>query len=236
MWDVVICEDFDNLRESLAEYLQESGQWTVRAVRDGQALRGQFIERVPDLLLVDVGLPGESGIELTLWVRSAYPSVGVVMLSGRYSASDRLAGWRSGTDVYLVKPVEMEEVELALKAVVARAAPSGEAARRESGPRLMLASRCLEGGNGQRVGLTSRELMVLQMLAQSPGVIVESEALRAMLWRDEEEADYQNALFSLVRRLRRKVETVGVQADAIVMVRGRGYRFSQAPSLRIVLD
>lgn len=237
MWDVLVCEDSDALRESLTDYLMESGEWTVRAACDGLGLRRQFVERVPDMLLLDVGLPGESGVELTRWVRSTYPAVGVVVLSGRFSANDRLEGWRAGADVYLVKPVAPEEVELALKAVLTRAMPVIESERRRNALRLVLARRCLEAADGQCTPLTSREAMALQMLAQSPGVIVASDALRELLWpKEDDDTDYQNALFSLIRRLRRKLEAAGLSPDAIAMVRGRGYRFSQGNSLQLVID
>lgn len=240
MWDLVVCEDFDSLRDSLTDYLRESGQWSVRAVRDGQALRQQLVERVPDILLLDVGLPGESGIELAQWVRSAYPSVGVVMLSGRSSAIDRLAGWRAGVDVYLVKPVDPEEVALALRAVLARSKPTMAATDDAPAPRLVLARRCLERAGGHGIALTPRETMALQMLAQSPGVIVESDALRDMLWPndddDDDDTDYQNALFSLMRRVRRKLEAAGLPADAISVVRGRGYRFTPLSRLALIVE
>lgn len=240
MWDLVVCEDFDSLRESLTDYLLESGQWSIRAVRDGQALRQQLVERVPDILLLDVGLPGESGVDLAQWVRATYPSVGVVMLSGRSSARDRLAGWRAGVDVYLVKPVESEEVALALRAVLGRSNPPVTPAGGVSGPRLRLAQRCLESVDGQRIILTQREAMALQMLAQSPGVIVESDALRDTLWPndddEDDDTDYQNALFSLIRRVRRKLEATGLPADAISVVRGRGYRFNRSSSLTLIVD
>lgn len=237
MWDVLVCEDSDALRESLTEYLAESGEWMVRAARDGLALRRQFVERVPDMLLLDVGLPGESGVELTRWVRSTYPAVGVVVLSGRFSASDRLEGWRAGADVYLVKPVAPEEVELALKAVLTRSMSVIESERRRNALRLVLARRCLENADGQCTPLTSREAMALQMLAQSPGVIVASDALRELLWpKEEDDTDYQNALFSLIRRLRRKLEAAGLPPEAIAMVRGRGYRFNQGSTAQLVID
>lgn len=237
MWDVVVCEDFDSLRDSLRDYLQAGGQWSVRAVSDGQSLRQQLIERVPDILLLDVGLPGESGIDLMQWIRTAYPSVGVVMLSGRSSPSDRMAGWRAGADVYLVKPVDPEEVELALQAVMARSTRSVVPANPVPGPRLVVARRCLESTDGQCTMLTPRETMALQMLAQSPGVIVESNALREVLWpNDGDDMDYQNALFSLIRRVRRKLETAGLPADAISVIRGRGYCFNRSSNLTLVVD
>jgi DNA-binding response OmpR family regulator len=120
MWDVLVCEDFTDLREALVDFLHDSGHWRVRAVSDGQGVRLALAEHVPDVMLLDVGLPQESGTEVARWVKAAHPGLGIVMLSGRSSPADRLAGWRCGADVYLLKPAEMEEVELALTALVKR--------------------------------------------------------------------------------------------------------------------
>lgn len=225
LWDVLVCEDFVDLREALVDYLEETGQWRVRAAGNGAVLRQLLVERVPQVLLLDVGLPHESGIDIARWLRSTYPEVGIVMLSGRYSAADRLAGWRAGADAYLLKPAEMEEVELALKAVVQRARRTPDAT--ETAVRFNRRQGTLTGTSGQVHRLAPREAALLQVLAQSPGAIVEVHTLRRLLWTEEDaETDVNNALFSLVRRLRRKLEACGLDESAISVMRGRGYRFS----------
>lgn len=229
MWDVLVCEDFTNLREALVDYLNDSGVWRVRAVSDGQGVRLALAERVPDVLLLDVGLPQESGIEVARWVKAAHPGLGIVMLSGRTSPVDRLAGWRCGADVYLLKPAEMEEVELALTALVKRGQPAAiRPEPTEAQPVLQVAKGQLVCPGGQASPLTGREVMLLHALALSHGSLVESETLRRLLWSAQEEGDVDlnNALFSLVRRLRRKLDGLGFPADALNVVRGRGYRLA----------
>lgn len=226
MWDVLVCEDFTNLREALVDFLEESGRWTVRAVADGQGLRQQLVNRLPDVLLLDVGLPHESGVDIAGWLRATHPDVGIVLLSGRGAPPDRLAGWRAGADAYLIKPAEMEEVELVLRSVAQRvrasappSAPGGVSFSRRQG--------ALTGLNGQVQKLTSRESALLHALAMSPGVLVEVETLRTLLWtEDVKDVDFHNALFSLVRRLRRKLELCDLPPGAIAVMRGRGYRFT----------
>lgn len=224
MWDVIVCEDFTDLREAMADYLRESGQWQVRAVGDGQALRQTLVERAADVLLLDVGLPHESGIEIARWAKAAYPALGIVMLSGRTSPSDRLAGWRAGTDGYLNKPAQMEEVELALKAIVMR----GQSAQAlstpaQNAPVLLVQQDVLVSIDGVRCRLAPRETMLLQVLAMPHGSLVLQDTLVGMLWPDDGE-NQENALFSLVRRLRRKLDGLGFPADALTAVRGRGYK------------
>ncbi|GLS14855.1 MULTISPECIES: response regulator transcription factor [Hydrogenophaga] len=228
MWDVVVCEDFVNLRDALVEYLAETGYWRVRSVSSGQALRQQLVERVPHVLLLDVGLPHESGIDIARWVKATHPGIGIVMLSGRFSPSDRLLGWRAGADAYLLKPAEMEEVELALKSVATRMAAAQPAGTQPAQiARLDVAKGLLTGADGHSSRLTTRETMLLHVLAMSNGTVVENDTLRRLLWADEdEEVDYHNALFSLVRRLRRKLETCGFPQETITGIRGRGYRLS----------
>lgn len=226
MWDVVVCEDFTNLREALVDFLEESGQWRVRAVADGQSLRQQLVERLPDVLLLDVGLPHESGVDIARWLRSTYPEIGIVLLSGRGAPPDRLAGWRAGADAYLLKPAEMEEVELVLRSVVQRGKPALPVPQK-LGVRFSRRHGTLTGLCGQVQRLTSREATLLHVLALSPGATVEVDTLRTLLWTDDEqEVDLHNALFSLVRRLRRKLEAFDLPPDAIAVMRNRGYRFT----------
>src|SRR3990167_184148 len=228
MWDVLVCEDFTNLREALVDYLNDSGVWRVRAVSDGQGVRQALAERVPYVLLLDVGLPQESGIEVAQWAKAAHPGLGIVMLSGRSSPADRLAGWRCGADVYLLKPAEMEEVELALTALVKRGQPAAVGPETtESVPVLQFVKGQLICPGGESCQLTTREAMLLHALALSHGSVVEAETLRGLLWSGQEDnvdIDHNNALFSLVRRLRRKLDGMGFPADALSVVRGRGYR------------
>jgi DNA-binding response OmpR family regulator len=228
MWDVLVCEDFTDLREALVDFLHDSGHWRVRAVSDGQGVRLALAEHVPDVMLLDVGLPQESGTEVARWVKAAHPGLGIVMLSGRSSPADRLAGWRCGADVYLLKPAEMEEVELALTALVKRGQPLAAGSVPAAPlPVLQVARGQLICPGGEPCQLTAREAMLLHALALSHGTVVESETLRRLLWSDlEEDIDHNNALFSLVRRLRRKLDGMGFPADALNAVRGRGYRLA----------
>lgn len=226
MWDVIVCEDFTDLREAMADYLRESGQWQVRAVGDGQALRQTLVERAADVLLLDVGLPHESGIEIARWAKAAYPALGIVMLSGRTSPSDRLAGWRAGTDGYLSKPAQMEEVELALKAIVMRGQPAPVSATPEqTAPVLLVQQDVLVSTDGVRCRLAPRETMLLQLLAMPHGSLVLQDTLLGLLWpEDPERVNQENALFSMVRRLRRKLDGLGFPSDTLTAVRGRGYK------------
>jgi DNA-binding response OmpR family regulator len=220
----MVCEDFTDLREAMADYLRESGQWQVRAVGDGQALRQTLVDRGADVLLLDVGLPHESGLEIARWAKAAYPALGIVMLSGRTSPSDRLAGWRAGTDGYLSKPAQMEEVELALKAIVMRGQPAPASPTPEpTAPVLLVQQDLLVSTDGVSCRLAPRETMLLQLLAMPLGSVVLQDTLVDMLWPDGGE-NQENALFSLVRRLRRKLDGLGFPADALTAVRGRGYK------------
>ena len=162
MWDVLVCEDFTNLREALVDFLEESGRWTVRAVADGQGLRQQLVNRLPDVLLLDVGLPHESGVDIAGWLRATHPDVGIVLLSGRGAPPDRLAGWRAGADAYLIKPAEMEEVELVLRSVAQRvrasAPPSAPHSRASCAARIMSRSPSSAMARPTRAHSTKRSI------------------------------------------------------------------------------
>jgi DNA-binding response OmpR family regulator len=120
-------------------------------------------------------------------------------------------------------------VELALTALVKRGQPAAiRPEPTEAQPVLQVAKGQLVCPGGQASPLTGREVMLLHALALSHGSLVESETLRRLLWSAQEEGDVDlnNALFSLVRRLRRKLDGLGFPADALNVVRGRGYRLA----------
>jgi DNA-binding response OmpR family regulator len=100
--DILIVEDNYALRESLADYLQSEG-FNLRCVDDGEELNAELAKRVCDVLVLDLNLPNEDGISIAKRIRSAFPKMGIVILTARVQGVDRTQSYESGADIYLTK-------------------------------------------------------------------------------------------------------------------------------------
>jgi DNA-binding response OmpR family regulator len=102
--DILIVEDNYALRESLADYLQGEG-FNIRCADDGDEMNVKLAERVCDVLVLDLNLPKEDGIPIAKRMRSAFPKMGIIILTARIQSVDRTQSYESGADIYLTKPV-----------------------------------------------------------------------------------------------------------------------------------
>lgn len=146
---VIVVEDNEILRVEMVLLLSEEG-FDVRGVYSGEGLNQAIEERPADLLILDLNLPGEDGISITRRIRSALPSVGIIILSARVRSTDRLEGYATGADVYLTKPARPEELTAVLRNLFGRIG-------RVSPPRqwqLGMAEHSLVSPQGQVITLT----------------------------------------------------------------------------------
>ena len=221
---VLVVEDEPNLSEVLEAYLRRDGFRTERAADGENALR-LFHEAKPDLILLDVALPGVDGFEVLRQVRGAGDTP-VIMLTARVDEVDRLVGLRMGADDYVTKPFNPPEVVERVKAVLRRARPAAaetliRVAGLELDPRGMsvtVAARPLE--------LTLSEYRLLEHLARHPGrVFSRAELLTACL---PDSDALERTVDAHLNSVRRKLAAAGV-TDALVTVRGAGYRLADRP-------
>ena len=224
---ILVVDDEPSIREVVTLYLQREG-FRVREAADGdEALRAAY-EFAPDLIILDLMLPGKDGMEV-LRILSARQPVPVIMLTARGDETDRIVGLTLGADDYVTKPFSPAELVARVKAVLRRtgagAEPLDPAARPLVYPGLTVdpRSRAVLIA-GREVALTATEFDLLHELARHPGQVFTREQLLDRVW---DEAFYGDASTVTVhiRRLRQKIEPEPEHPMYVQTVWGVGYRF-----------
>lgn len=216
-----IVEDDDDLREEVELSLSERG-FTVRGFPGSRELYRGLLEAPCDILILDIGLPGEDGFSVLEYIRST-TQIGVIMFTARGQTEDRVRALMAGADVYLVKPVDMDELSANIISLFRRM-PRREGARAEAAScwRLSADGWHLLAPAGGRVALSALERTLLEILLRDPGATVTREALVDALGQHPDEV-LSNRLDMLISRLRRKIfQATGLQPP-LHSVRGVGF-------------
>jgi two-component system phosphate regulon response regulator OmpR len=218
---VLVVDDDVRLRALLSRYLAEQG---FRVTAAGHAAEARDKLRVvqPDLLVLDVMMPGETGLSLTDALRAERTDVPILLLTARGAPEDRIAGFEAGADDYLAKPFEPYELVLRLRAMLRRRLPppvETQASIRLGPLEFDVARAELTGPDGI-VHLTGGEAALLQVLARSPGEVLSRDEIVDTLHMDEAG---ERAIDVQVTRLRRKIEADPREPRFLHTVRGRGY-------------
>jgi len=225
---IVLVEDEPDIAEVLQYNLEKEGL-RVTAERRGDAALEAIRREPPDLVLLDLMLPGLDGLELTRALKRDGATAGlpIVMLTARGEEVDRIVGLELGADDYIAKPFSPREVVLRVKAVLRRVAESGDGARR--GPREVLRAGGVELDvpghrlrvHGEEVPLTATELRLLKLLIERAGRVQTRGQLLSEVWGYADDVD-SRTVDTHVRRLRKKL---GREAERIETIIGVGYRF-----------
>ena len=227
---ILVVEDEATQRSVLVEYLTRQG-FEATGLSDGAALRRTLLRSEPDLVLLDLGLPGEDGHSLARHLRQHHPKVAVIMVTAAGSTVDRIIGLETGADDYIPKPFEPRELLARIKSVLRRALPTSAQigpARVQMGRRVLdLAHRVLLDPEGMEERLTASEFELLRLFAENPNKPLNREWLLEATSHREAEA-YDRAIDLRIARLRRKIEVDPAHPDAIRTVRGIGYMFVPA--------
>jgi two-component system phosphate regulon response regulator OmpR len=219
---ILVVEDDARLRERLSRYLTEQG-FRVTSAEDAATARANLRFLAPDLIVLDVMMPGESGLELVGSLRQDGNIVPILLLTARGAPEDRIAGFEAGADDYLGKPFEPMELVLRLRALLRRAPPAP--ADLPTGP-IRLGQLEFDPDRGElREGatilrLTGGEAALLTALARKPNEVLSREDIAASLGMDE---TGERAIDVQVTRLRRKIEADAREPRFLHTVRGRGY-------------
>lgn len=217
---ILVVEDHDGLRETTVEYLEAQGH-VVRGVDCAEAL-DEFEELSrTDIVLIDVGLPGEDGLSLARRLRAAQPGLGLIMLTAHNQEEDKVAGYDSGADLYLTKPASPRALLAAILALSRRLHPDELNNVPEDALRLDLDALQLKGPLAT-VDLSESECGVLAGLTRASGHHLESWQLIELIGKDLDSYSKAN-LEVLVVRLRKKLLSAGAPEHGIKAVRGRGY-------------
>lgn len=220
---LLIVDDDPTLLRFLREYLEREG-YAVAAASGGQeALRGFYASR-PDLVIVDVMMPGMDGWELTARLRELADTP-VIMLTAKTAEADKLRGFRLGVDDYVTKPFSLAELGARVRAVLSRSTPVGGAAVQafEVGDIKVDLKRREAWLKGELVALTPTEFRVLACLAERPGEAISQDEILRSVWGDYRE-EGSSALRRYIWFLRKKIEDNPEDPKRIVTVRGFGYR------------
>jgi two-component system, OmpR family, phosphate regulon response regulator OmpR len=212
---ILIVDDDKRIRELLRSYLTENGYFISLAASAAEA-RERMRGVIFDLIILDVMMPGETGLSFAESLRGAVP---ILMLSALAETQDRIAGLSSGVDDYLSKPFEPQELLLRLQSLLRRAGPKAETLREVSFGDCkfnMLHGELLRGGEAVR--LTSREKEILRLLVQKTGVPLS----RVQLAQSGSE-DSARSVDVQINRLRQKIEADPANPKYLQTVRGAGY-------------
>jgi two-component system, OmpR family, response regulator len=238
---IAIVDDEPDITRLLGTYLQAQGYRTT-ALQSGAALMALMPHDAPALVLLDLGLPGEDGFSIARQLREHW-RCGLVIVTGRGDAIDKVVGLEVGADDYVTKPFDLRELLARIKAVLRRLAPAEaapaaaapppapaaaepRAAARETlgfaGWRLDTAARTLTGPGGEPVALTTGEFDLLCAFARHPGRVLSRDFLLE-LTRGRGAAPFDRTIDVQVGRLRKKLEADPEDPQIIKSVRGAGY-------------
>ena len=226
---ILIIEDEKTLCEKLAHALRQEGM-RVDTALDGESGLALAQEKPPDLLLLDIMLPGLDGISICRILRRnpETAQIPILMLTARGTEVDKIIGLETGADDYVVKPFALGELLARVRALLRRAreATSSDTDHLEgAGVRVnLLSRRCFR--NGVELQLSNKEFDLLVELMRNPNVVLSRDLLLTKVWSYEYVGEREVRTVDVhVRRLRIKLEDDPARPKRIVTVRGVGYRF-----------
>ena len=221
---VLVVEDDSAIRRGLADALGFAGYEVLQAANghDGmtQGLRATF-----DLLMLDLILPGPSGFEILKAVRTARPTLPVIILTARGEEGDRVQGLRLGADDYVVKPFSVRELLARVEAVLRRSPERSSEVRKIALPGGVadLSRAEVRFENGQRAELSEREVELLRYLASNPGRAISRDEILLRVWRLDPKRMATRTIDMHIANLREKLRDDAENPRVLLTVRGKGY-------------
>jgi DNA-binding response OmpR family regulator len=223
MTRVLVVDDEPIVRDVVVRYLRGAGYETIEA-GDGDAARRLIENEAPELVVLDVMLPGTDGLALCRWIRAS-GDLPVILLTARGDESDRIVGLDLGADDYVTKPFSPRELTARVRTVLRRARDSAPVAARLVFDNLELDAAAREvRRDGEDVRLTAREFELLWFLASNPRQVFSRDQLMARVWGYTSALDTGTVTVHM-RRLRAKLETDPMRPRYLETVWGSGYRF-----------
>lgn len=224
---ILIVEDDRKIATLVAKNLEAAG-FRCRQVHDGEAVLEELRDTAPQLVVMDIMLPGVDGLELTRRIRRD-SDVPILMLTARTSEGDKVLGFEIGADDYLTKPFSTRELVARVRALLRRSSTGGREEILTRGALRIDPGRREVTRGDVRIELTTLEFDLLHFLASRPGRVYSREALMDQVWGEGRIVD-DRSIDSLVSRLRRKVEADPSTPAYIQTVWGAGYRFADSSS------
>jgi DNA-binding response OmpR family regulator len=220
--DILVVEDEPDIRGLIVHHLERDG-FRCRAVAGGPDALAAVRAGVPDLVVLDLMLPGMDGLEVCRQLRAAVPALPIIMLTAKADEVDRIVGLELGADDYVVKPFSPKELVARVRAVLRRAGRGDGARPIVAGGVSLDAARHRVTVAGDEVALTPKEFELLQTLMESAGRVLSREHLLNRVWGYAHAAEIESRTIDVhVRRLRAKLGPAG---GRITTVKTIGYRF-----------
>ncbi len=227
---LLVVDDDTGVLDLLRRYFTGQG-FEVSAAANGIEMRDALARTTVDLVLLDLGLPGEDGFELTRQLRKSWNGA-LIIITGRGESVDRVVGLELGADDYVTKPFDLRELLARVRSVLRRATPSaapGDAANQvalQFGDFLLFPqSRTLRTTGGETIALTTGEYELLRVLVEHPNRVLSRDDLMEHI-HGRNAGPFDRAIDVQIGRLRRKVESDPANPELIKSVRGAGYLFS----------
>lgn len=222
---VLLVEDELKIARLVKDYLDEAGYDVVTANTGEGALAAARAER-PDLVILDVGLPGLDGYDVTRVIRST-SATPIIMLTARSEETDRIIGLELGADDYVVKPFSPRELMARVKAVLRRSTGTVTSETIRSGDVLIDVAKRTVARGAETIELTASEFEILSHLAASPGrVFTRGQLLEAV--RGVSFESYERSIDAHIKNIRKKLEPEPRTPVYVETVHGIGYRFADA--------
>lgn len=226
---LLLVDDEPTLREPLAEYLSGQG-FSVTEAESAALARSELARNLPDLVLLDIMMPGEDGLSLTRHLMESQ-KIPVILLTARGEAMDRIIGLEMGADDYIVKPFEPRELVARIRTVLRRATQpsanlaSSDASYHFEGWQLDPLKRRLTDPDSTLVPISTAEFRMLRAFLDHPREVLDRDRLLDMVQGREAQL-FDRAVDNQVSRLRGKIEQDRRNPQLILTVRGGGYQFA----------
>ncbi|HOY77571.1 MAG TPA: response regulator transcription factor [Hyphomonadaceae bacterium] len=226
--EILIVDDDQALRETLADFFEMEGYSILQAANAAEA-RTTLSRAAPDLILLDINMPGGDGLTLAAEIRR-HASTPIIILSGKGAMIDRVVGLEVGADDYLAKPFELRELLARARAVLRRSTPKSSTAMQPQTEKtaafagLMFSPmrRRVTTRAGEAIDLTGAEFNLLAAFVERANRVLSRDSIADLTRRDDWDA-FDRSIDTLVSRLRRKLAPHVDASDLIQTVRGEGY-------------
>jgi two-component system response regulator RegX3 len=225
---ILVVDDEPSVRESVGYALEQEG-FQVTLAEDGEAAEGRLTDNDFDLLILDIMMPGKSGLDICREVRAKSP-VPIILLTAKDAEVDKVVGLEVGADDYVTKPFSVRELLGRVRAQLRRRELDRSDGSRETaitaGQVTIDLARHLVTVRGEPINLTRSEFPVLRLLAEKPGEVFSRKQIMEELWQTEFRGDVR-ACDVHISNLRQKIERDPQNPEIVLTVRRVGYRFAE---------
>lgn len=222
---VLVVDDEESILKVVTYALQQAG-YEVHTAHDAAGAEMMFADIAPDIIVLDIMLPGKSGLDIARDLRS-HSDTPIIMLSARGDEVDRVLGLEFGADDYVTKPFSPRELVSRVKAILRRTEGAYEKERITVGDLEIDTRARVVKLHGEPIHLTSSEYGILLHLAKEPGTAYSRHAILSALW-DESPVGDERAIDVHIHNIREKLEADPKQPEYVLTVRGYGYRLREA--------